>query len=394
MNTSLRLLSPLFLLALACGSDSNASGGGASGGKADDLDDDVECAPAEELSLELLAGDKETSSDGDKLTNRVAATCFNASGFENAECCADAGLFNAYREATSCPETVELAKVPGNASAQRCRNASNGQFVDAACCSDLCDPAARRNSGGACIDSGGKFEDEMCCFLAASLEAASCSGATWETVSIEGTDRDVCRGENGKFAMNSCCAAECVQAVSADELSLQSIPAACDAKIDLEAPLDECPADARPNAGGLCHNPADGRFVKAACCETLGVTACTFDTVASFGAEFSSELVDGLGTDTARIERADLSALQTEQLGITALHLGFLVPGQESDLDALFDVPDGDEFFYASGEIAGVAVDWVQFFAGDTEVGVVFDQGTNRIIAEVGDGEILGCTAG
>jgi len=192
--------------------------------------------------------------------------------------------------------------------------------------------------------------------------------------------------------MSSCCAAECVEAVASTELSLASVPEACDAKVDLPEPEDECPADARPNAGGLCHNPTNGQFVKTACCDALGVAACTFDTSASFGAEFSNELVDGIGIDPPLVERAALTSLQTEQIGVTSLHLGFLVPGQESDVDALFDVPDGGEYFYASGEMAGVAIDWVQFFAGDTEVGVVFAQGTTDIIAEIGDGEILGCT--
>lgn len=122
--------------------------------------------------------------------------------------------------------------------------------------------------------------------------------------------------------------------------------------------------------------------------------ACSYDIMPSFGAEFSNELVDGLGIGPAQIERDGLSALQIEQLGATALHLEFLVPGQESDLDALFAVPDEGEYFYASGVIDGVAIDWVQFYAGDNEVGVVFDQGTNRIIAEISDAEILGCTAG
>ena len=190
MKKRIEILPLLFIVACASQSE-GSSDGGASGGKADDLDD-VECAAVEELSLELLAGDKETSADGDKLTNRVVATCFNASGFENAECCAEAGLFSAYQDATSCPEKVEIAKVEGNASLQRCRNASNGQFVEAACCSDLCDPAAHRNSGGACVDGKNKFEDDMCCFLAASLAADSCGGAVWETVNVEGEDRDIC----------------------------------------------------------------------------------------------------------------------------------------------------------------------------------------------------------
>jgi hypothetical protein len=392
MNKTLGILSLLSIVACASNPEDTSNGSGA-GGKGDDLED-LDCADAEELSVELLAGDKETSSDGDKLTNRVVATCFDGEGFAAQACCAEAGLFDAYKAATSCPESVELAKVEGDASLQRCRNGSSGQFVDAACCAPLCDPAAHRNANGACVDSGNRFEDDMCCFLADSLAADSCDGAVWEKISVGGSERDACRGPDGRFAMNSCCASECVEAIADAELSLTSVPTACDAQVDLEAPADECPDDARPNAGGLCHNPANGQFVKVACCEVLGTTACTFDTPASFGLEQSSDLVDAIGVDPGLIALGDTSALQREQIGITALHLGFLVPGQESDDAVLADVPDGGEFFYGSGETAGVAIDWVQWFAGDTEVGVIFEQGTNRIIAEVGDGEILGCTAG
>jgi epoxide hydrolase len=154
----------------------------------------VEYAPADELSLETLAGDKEVSADCDKLINRVVAACFDGNGFEDAQSCAEAGLFDAYRDATSCPEAVEIRKVAGNASQQRCRNSSSGSFVDDACCSALCDPRATRNAAGACIDSGGKLEDAMCCFLSAALADDCCEGAAWDSVTIASDERSVCRG--------------------------------------------------------------------------------------------------------------------------------------------------------------------------------------------------------
>jgi hypothetical protein len=63
----------------------------------------------------------------------------------------------------------------------------------------------------------------------------------------------------------------------------------------------------------------------------------------------------------------------------------------EFSLDEVLDNVDGGEVFFASGEVGGVELDWVQFFAGDTEVGAVFNAGTLEMIAEIGDGDISGC---
>lgn len=407
MTSNIKIFSLLTALCLpACAvEDDGVDEPQGGGGKADDVDD-LECAPDEELRLELVGVDKDESSDGDRLTNSVTATCMNDRGFEDAACCADVGLFDAYAAATSCPERVEISKPRGGASLQRCRDSATGSFVDSACCSDVCDSAATRDGSGQCIDSRGSFEDDICCFLAASLQANACEGAAWTTITIEGEERSACRSEKtGRFAMNSCCAAECVAAVSAGELSADETPEACAAKVSLTAPEVECPDSSRENAAGICHNPKNGQFVKAACCEARGSVAvvCEFDAVPAFGdfeametedgasIDPSHQLHDALGVEFESLTADGLDVVRRQQLEATALHLGFLLPGQEKDTDALFEVPDSDGYFFASGEVGGVEIDWIRFFAGDTEVGAVFEKGTTLLLAEIGDGDILGC---
>ena len=36
--------------------------------------------------------------------------------------------------------------------------------------------------------------------------------------------------------------------------------------------------------------------------------------------------------------------------------------------------------------------DWIRAFAGDTEIGVVFEREREVIVAEISDGDVLGCT--
>ena len=337
----------------------------------------------------------------------MTATCFNGSQFEDAACCAEAGLFEAYTAATTCPQRVELSKPEGNASMQRCRNAESGQFVDSACCSDICDGDATRNSNGQCVNSAGQFEDSMCCFLAASLTAKRCEGAAWTTVTIGGEERDACRGDNGRFAMNSCCAAECVDAVSEGELSSQSIPEACASKIDSLTAEAECPDESRENSAGICHNPGNGQFVKAACCEARGRVAvtCGFGRTPKFGTfpgdtgregesiDPSHQLEDAIGRGFETVEESDLGTdeLLLKQIQAALLHEGFLLPGEEDDRARLIDVTDDNAFFVVTGTVNDVEMTWIQWFSGDTEVGAVFDAGTTDLIASIGDGDIQGC---
>jgi|GEM_PF-1645623 len=400
MTTQTKIFSLLLVLGMAaCDSSDSSSDGsnGGAGGKADDTEN-VECAPVEELTIELVGRDANQSVDGDELTNSVTATCFNSTGFEDSVCCAEAGLFAAYEDATTCPERVVLNAPEGNASLQRCADAATGQFVSSACCSDICDPDARLNSAGRCIDSSGQFEDSLCCFLSASLEADACEGAAWETLTIGGDERMSCRNqETGRFAMNSCCAAECVQAIGDEEFGVGNVPAACEAAVDLEAPEYECPDLSTENSAGICHNPENGQFVKAACCQAKGKDAvlCAYDLTPSFDVETSGDLFEVLdpGSQDLFGPGADVTDYELGVIANAGLHLGFLLPGQESDRDAVLGYADDlgdDTFWISSGTVNGVEVEAISVLIGDTEVGVVYD-GSGNIIAEISDGDLMGC---
>ena len=201
------------------------------------------------------------------------------------------------------------------------------------------------------------------------------------------------------------------------EPSLTNLPEPCAAQVELEAPEAECPDGSRENSAGICHNPGNGQFVKPACCEARGLVAvvCGFDKDPSFGVFEGGETPDGRSIDpshqlddavggTAELSRADLesNALLADQVKAAILHQGFPLPADrrnldefsldEFSLDEVLDNGDGGEVFFASGEVGGVELDWVQFFAGDIEVGAVFNAGTLEIIAEIGDGDISGCS--
>lgn len=400
MTSKTKLFSLLLALGMtACGAESDGSqgsNGGGAGGKADETED-IECAPLEELTIELVGRDANESSDGDQLTNSVTATCFNDSGFENSACCAEAGLFDAYESATSCPEQVVLRAPEGNASLQRCADSATGAFVPSACCADICDPQARHNSAGRCIDSAGQFEDSLCCFLANALAADGVEQPEWDTITIDGEERTVCRDvATGRFAMNSACAAACVQAVSDEEFGVGNIPAACEAAVDLVAPEDECPDLSTENSAGICHNPDNGQFVKAACCEAKGGDAvqCSFDKSLPFDHEDTFTLFDELDPEGEDLfGHDDVSAEHFELIAAAGLHLGFLIPGQEDDTDAVLGWADDigvNTFWVTSGEIEGERYTGVSVLVGDTEVGIVVDSARD-IVAEIGDSELIGC---
>jgi hypothetical protein len=117
--------------------------------------------------------------------------------------------------------------------------------------------------------------------------------------------------------------------------------------------------------------------------------ACSFSQ--TWIAETSGDLDDLVtGEKTVTLDDVDgLSDLQRSQLLAAAVHGAFVEPG--ADLEVVFDAVDGEEFFLLALSADDAEFDWVQWFAGDTEVGVIFEAGTLHIVAEVGDGDISGC---
>lgn len=257
-----RLIPVIALFVLpACddGSDTTGRDGDASvGGKADvlDADDEAPSCPAD-VYVTHAAND---------VNNHVFSNCHNAETgrFAAKACCADE--LNLIEDISGCPSQTRFSNA-ADASDVRCMNDvsghdSYGAFVPTACCAPLCDASAQFDEQGYCRNDNGTFEESICCHRNFALTQANCGGAEWEA--IEGGSRDfACRASNGQFTFDSCCVDACAEQIS----RTATVPEACN--LDWIAG-QECPADAAPNSGGLCHNPDNGQFVKAVCCELSG----------------------------------------------------------------------------------------------------------------------------
>ena len=233
-------------------------GSAPAGGKADTVDGDggtVSC-PAE-VYVTHAANDK---------NDHVFSNCHNAATgkFTNKACCADA--MDLIEDISGCPSQVRFSDAD-DASDRRCMNDAPahdgyGQFVPTACCAPLCDSTAQFDEHGYCRNASGQFDETICCHRNFGLTEANCGGAQWEA--SEGGSRDfACRAGNGQFTFDACCVDACAAEIS----TTAQVPEAC----NLDALVaDDCPADSTPNSGGLCHNPDNGQFVKAVCCELSG----------------------------------------------------------------------------------------------------------------------------
>ncbi|HUS65558.1 MAG TPA: hypothetical protein VMZ28_13495 [Kofleriaceae bacterium] len=148
------------------------------------------------------------------------------------------------------------------------------------------------------------------------------------------------------------------------------------------APLSACGDEDDSNGG-----PGEGG--KA---DDLGV-ACTFDTPSPLG-DTSEDLAEAAaGSVRASAASAEeLTELEAAQLTAAVIHLGMADPYVA--LADVFPLSDDGEFDIIDLEIEGdpfIAADWISFFAGDNEVGVVFADGTTDVIAEISDGDVMHC---
>ncbi len=224
-------------------------------GKADQLEGD-------DASAAACPADVYVTHAANDVNNHIFSNCHNAATgkFVARSCCEEAIDF--IEDVSGCPAQVKFTET-SDPSDKRCVNDvaghdGKGQFVKTACCAALCDDNAAYDDYGYCRAGNGTFEEEICCIRNLNLAAANCIGAEWEAVE-GGTVDFVCRADNGQFALNACCADQCAETIS----RTGQVPEGCNLD-DLVA--NECPDDATPNAGGICHNPENGQFVKAACC--------------------------------------------------------------------------------------------------------------------------------
>ncbi len=154
---------------------------------------------------------------------------------------------------------------------------------------------------------------------------------------------------------------------------------------------------ARIDASGYCR-ASDGTFAEASCCEasTGGVAsyACTYDAPI-FAIDNTVDL--DAATSSAFYVWPDTFSDQTDllqrQIRAAVAHLTYL-DGSEP-IPQLFDTDITDEGFFWINQVVVADVpfegNWIQFYSGDTEIGVVFDSGTMTIVAEISDGDVMSC---
>ena len=123
-------------------------------------------------------------------------------------------------------------------------------------------------------------------------------------------------------------------------------------------------------------------------------TECSYDRTfaeADVSSELEQAVVSAAEMSVDDIE--SLSEVQTAQLIAAAVQLESVEPG--SVIDNVFAAADEGAIEVLSltvesdGETSDY--DWVRYFAGDNEVGVVFKDDSLDIVAEISDGDILGC---
>ena len=149
----------------------------------------------------------------------------------------------------------------------------------------------------------------------------------------------------------------------------------------LAAPLGACGVDDDDSTGGREGGKTD---------DPSGAT-CTFDTPSPLG-DTSEELAESAVGSVRVSATSVLSALEEAQLTAAVVHLGMARPGVA--LADVFAASDDGAFDIHDLEVVGqsfTAADWISFFAGDNEVGVVFTDGTTTVIAEISDGDVMHC---
>jgi hypothetical protein len=135
---------------------------------------------------------------------------------------------------------------------------------------------------------------------------------------------------------------------------------------------------------------SDGDFKNCGATEPDAPTlVCTYS---SWVYDQSGDIETVAGSEFAIDQESDVTSTQRDQLYTGLLHLEFIT-GDET-FEELFEATDDDEFYFVSAiDEQQNVYDWIKFYAGDTEVGVIFEVDTLVIVAEVGDGDVQGCTS-
>lgn len=145
-----------------------------------------------------------------------------------------------------------------------------------------------------------------------------------------------------------------------------------------------------PSVGGKTDLPDCGWDV----CDAPRIE-CDYDLITPFGttgADLSEHELSRV-----RLEPdSDMSALQLQQILVGMGHSVQLDRAAEN-LEEAFEGVDENEVDLIHLQIEldfeTVEADWLRFYSGDTQVGILFQHDKTEIIGEVSDGEVLGCMA-
>ncbi len=119
---------------------------------------------------------------------------------------------------------------------------------------------------------------------------------------------------------------------------------------------------------------------------------CHWDLPHPFRADMS-DLVDGIQEQFA-YERGALESIPPEHqttLSAAARHLSFYTLPPDALLEDAFNDADEDRVYLYPLETAAGGFDFVERFEDGLQRGVVFPTGTLDIVAEIEDGQVLGC---
>lgn len=140
--------------------------------------------------------------------------------------------------------------------------------------------------------------------------------------------------------------------------------------VDVPAPTPEAPDEETPD-------------------EPLAPSSC--DSKGQFPfADRSSSVLRRAATPT--IELTPDSALSASHEALIRLATTFLeMTDADDELSAVWEASDDETFELFRVAQGEAQFDWIRFYAGDTEIGVVFDADSTRIVGRVDDGWVVGC---
>lgn len=322
-----------------------------------------------------------------------------------------AGKADGIGDEALCP--AEVALNAGEGSAKRCYDTESGQFVASECCADVCEGASMRaqSNGERCAWTSepgmagarvGQFAPQLCCDLNDDL---ACGRAT----EVGGGCVDA---ETGMAVDAACCAPEptaCHPSVASAIDTCMYRLAESDAEEGLPVPsrtavFDACTQELESLGGILderCVYQPELPFCDldfetvasdfiAPCADARDDAACTF------GLTYAFTQAQAHMTVVHRFEHTLASAQALSQTERDQISAGAsAVTGEALDLSGAFDQADAGrinvvELFDLSANVGFTAV---EFGSGDTSVGAIFRAGTTERVADIGDGDIFGCSA-